>query len=146
MLRCSFIILFISLCITTQAQVVQNDKFRRALNDKYTSGFFSSDDAWMLVPPDDPAALGSLNVFQYLQGRIPGLQIYNTAGLKPFVQYRSARPAFFLDEVRVDEFVINSININDIALVKIFRPPFAGAFGNGPGGAIAIYTKDGDEE
>lgn len=146
MLRFVLIILLTSVFTTSYAQLVQSEKYRRALNEKYTSSLFSSDDAWMLVPPDDPAALGSFNVFQYMQGRVPGLQIYHSYGIKPVVRYRSVRPTFFLDEVRVDEYVINSVNINDVALIKIFRPPFIGAIGAGPGGAIAVYTKDGDEE
>ncbi|QGW26787.1 hypothetical protein GLV81_00530 [Phnomibacter ginsenosidimutans] len=31
----------------------------------------------------------------------------------------------------------------DIAYVKVFRPPFYGAYLGGAGGAIAVYTKDG---
>ena len=146
MVRYALIIWLMAIGLTANAQLVQSEEYRHQLNEKYTSGLFSSDDAWMLVPDDDPVAMGSLNVFQYLQGRIPGLQITNTAGLNPVIKYRSVKPAFFLDEVRVDEYVINSLNINDVALIKIFRPPFVGAIGNGPGGAIAVYTKDGDED
>jgi len=145
MVRYALIILLTAVGLTAHAQLVQSEEYRHQLNEKYTSGLFTSDDAWMLVPDDDPVAMGSLNVFQYLQGRIPGLQISNTAGLKPVIRYRHAQPAFFLDEVRVDEYVINSININDVALIKVFKPPFAGAIGNGAGGAIAVYTKDGDD-
>jgi hypothetical protein len=31
----------------------------------------------------------------------------------------------------------------DVALIKVFRPPFLGGAGGGSGGAIAIYTKKG---
>ena len=55
------------------------------------------------------------------------------------------RPALFLDEVRVDASLLSSISINDVALIKVFRPPFFGALGGGSG-AIAVYTKEGDEE
>ena len=30
--------------------------------------------------------------------------------------------------------------MSDIAYIKVFRPPFMGAAGSGPSGAIAIYT------
>jgi hypothetical protein len=33
--------------------------------------------------------------------------------------------------------------MSDVALVKVFPPPFFGAFGGGSGGAIAIYLKKG---
>jgi hypothetical protein len=38
-----------------------------------------------------------------------------------------------------------SLNIRDIAMVKVFRPPFFGSFGGGGSGAIAIYTKKGGD-
>jgi hypothetical protein len=38
--------------------------------------------------------------------------------------------------------VVN-IAVADIAMVKVFRPPFFGSAGGGSGGAIAIYTKKG---
>jgi hypothetical protein len=31
----------------------------------------------------------------------------------------------------------------DVAMIKIFRPPFFGAPGGGAGGAVAVYTKKG---
>lgn len=31
----------------------------------------------------------------------------------------------------------------DVAMIKVFRPPFLGAFGGGAGGAIAVYYKKG---
>ena len=33
--------------------------------------------------------------------------------------------------------------MTDVAMIKVFRPPFLGAPGGGSGGAIAIYTKKG---
>ena len=48
--------------------------------------------------------------------------------------------------MRVDAATITQLNVNDIALVKVYRPPFIGAFGNGPGGAIAVYLLKGEEE
>ena len=35
--------------------------------------------------------------------------------------------------------------MGDVAYVKVFMPPFIGAFGGGSG-AIAVYTKKGDEK
>ena len=40
--------------------------------------------------------------------------------------------------------MLNSVPVNDIAYIKVFRPPFMGGSG-GSGGAIAIYTKRGDD-
>jgi hypothetical protein len=46
---------------------------------------------------------------------------------------------------------VQTISLNDVEMIKVFRPPFLGDFGgatnktNGAGGAIAIYTKNGTE-
>lgn len=77
---------------------------------------------------------------------MPGLTIIDNGFYNPFVRYRGGYPAFFVDEIPVDAGTIASININDIALIKVFRPPFLAAVGGGSNGAIAVYTKDGCEE
>jgi hypothetical protein len=33
--------------------------------------------------------------------------------------------------------------MSDVAMIKVFDPPFFGAAGGGPGGAVAVYTKKG---
>jgi hypothetical protein len=43
----------------------------------------------------------------------------------------------------MDANALQSIPMSDVALVKVFRPPFFGGFGGGSGGAIAVYTKKG---
>jgi hypothetical protein len=40
---------------------------------------------------------------------------------------------------------VQSISVRDVAMVKVFRPPFFGAIGGGTGGAIAIYTRRGGD-
>jgi hypothetical protein len=49
----------------------------------------------------------------------------------------------FLDEMNADVNLLESISMADVALVKVFDPPFVGARGGGPGGAIAVYTRKG---
>jgi hypothetical protein len=51
----------------------------------------------------------------------------------------------FLDEMPVDVGFLNGLPVGDIAYVKVLRPPFYGAAGGGSGGAIAIYTRKGDD-
>ena len=41
--------------------------------------------------------------------------------------------------------MLSGIPVTDIAYVKVFRPPFMGGFGGGSGGAIAIYTRRGND-
>jgi hypothetical protein len=116
------------------------------MDERYTSGFFSGGDAVSFDLTDDPAAMGAMNIFTYLQGRVAGLQI-TTGGGGGGTQltWRGARPALFLNEMPVDVSQIENLPVADIAYVKAFRPPFFGATGGGSGGAIAIYTKKGGE-
>lgn len=139
-------ILFIVLgCIALNTSA-QKATYQQRLDDKYASGLFKSDNAYTLVVMDDPTALSYLSVFQYLQGRIPGLYIYQSGPFAlPFISYRQGRPALFLDEIRVDGQTLSSISLSDVAMIKVYRPPFLGYFG-GSNGAVAVYTKDGDEE
>jgi hypothetical protein len=128
------------------AQIQYPDRYRQNLDEKYTSGLFRGSNAYMLVPPDDPSSVGSITVFQYLQGRVPGVTINNASMFSPVVRWRMANTSFFLNEMRVDANTLALLNMSDIALVKVFRPPFIGAIGNSPGGAIAVYTLMGDDE
>ncbi|ANH81105.1 hypothetical protein A8C56_09040 [Niabella ginsenosidivorans] len=89
------------------------------------------------------------NIFDYLQGRIPSLTIarggqfgnyqlfYRQSGLRRPMQ-------LYLDEMPADAGMIASLNPNDIALVKLF-PSFVGAPGGGANGALAVYTKRGND-
>lgn len=115
---------------------------QQIMDEKYTSGLFTGGDATTFDLTEDMAALGSYNIFSYLQGRVAGLQI-TTGGGGTSLQWRNATPSLFLNEMPVDVTAIENIPVTDIAYVKAFRPPFFGATGGGAGGAIAIYTKKG---
>ena len=45
----------------------------------------------------------------------------------------------------IDADFVQSIPVTDIAYIKVFRPPFMGGSGGGGNGAIAIYTRKGDD-
>jgi hypothetical protein len=88
--------------------------------------------------------LGHLNVLQYLQSRVAGLQI--SLSTPTTITWRGQRTALFLNEIQQESAdVLESTPMSDIAMVKIFNPPFFGAFGGGGGGAIAVYLKKGVE-
>jgi hypothetical protein len=141
------LILLVGIVFETQAQMVYNEEFKESLDAQYTNGVFKGfNNAYMLVPDSDPAALGSFTVFQYLQGRIAGLMIDNSRMYSPEAKWRMSTTSYFLNEIQVDASILATVNMNDIGLIKVFRPPFVGARGNGPGGAIAVYTLQGDEE
>ncbi|MEI6950299.1 hypothetical protein V9K67_24170 [Paraflavisolibacter sp. H34] len=113
------------------------------MDDKYTSGLFKGADAYQFDLVNDPASMGYQNIFQYLQGKVAGLQI-TTAGADVSMQWRGGQPSVYLDEVQTDVSMISSLPVTDVAYVKVFRPPFMGGFGGG-NGAIAIYTRRGGD-
>ena len=116
----------------------------QALDERYSSGLFAGGDAQVFDFLNDPAALGGIDIISFLQGRVAGLMI-NRSGASTTMSWRGATPDLYLDQMQVGADFIQSINVQDIAMVKVFRPPFFGSMGGGSGGAIAIYTKKGGD-
>ncbi|WP_439506515.1 hypothetical protein [Sediminibacterium sp.] len=122
----------------------------QVLEEKYVSGLFKGGDAvsFNIMTPN---AISFSNIFTYLSGKVPGLQIVfgvdSTGKGIPRFFWRSQQDMLklFLNQVLVDAETILTLNINEIAFVKVFKPPFLGAALGAPNGAIAIYTKQGDE-
>lgn len=115
------------------------------LDEKYTSGLFSGGDAYQFDLLNDRTAVGSMSVFDYLQGKVAGLQIIT--GSPPSLQWRGGTPQIYLDEIPADANMISSLSISDVAYVKVLRPPFFfGGSGGGASGAIAIYTRRGNDK
>jgi hypothetical protein len=112
-------------------------------NEKHVRGLFRSGDERLISIMDDPAALGFNNVFSFLQSRVAGLQISPIGVNGGVATWRGGPVTFFMDEIRVSAQQIASIPMPDIAIVKAYPPPFLGAPGGG--GAVAIYTRRGDE-
>ena len=108
-------------------------------NEKNVSSLFRSGDERLISIMDDPSAMGFTNVFNYLQGRVAGLQIAPSGGAR----WRGGPVTFFLDEIRVSAQQIANMPMTDIAIVKTYPPPFIGAPGGGAG--VAIYTRRGGE-
>jgi hypothetical protein len=112
------------------------------LDETYTTGSFTSENSVIFGGMEDEFA-GNINILDYLQSRVAGLNIVrDTEEFGGYwVSWRNEPTAFFIDELPVDLQGIVSIPVSEIAMVKIFKPPFnGGAMGSG-GGAIAIYTK-----
>lgn len=113
------------------------------MDEEYTSGLFSGGDGYTFIMADDPRAQSSLSVLDYLQGKVAGLQISNTGADGGSLSWRGGTPSLYLNEMNTDVSMIQSTSMNDVAMIKVFRPPFFGASGGGAGGAIAVYTKKG---
>jgi len=131
---------------------VKKKSAEELLDEKYSKGMFSgfAERTIDLVHTDEP--IFQSNIFDYLQGRVPGLNISND-GPEYSIHYRQAATTssmglipmiLYLDEVQTDVSFISAIPANDIAMVKVFSN-FVGAEGNGAGGVLAIYTKKGED-
>jgi len=112
------------------------------MDKKYATGLFAGGDGYSFDMTKENASY--MNIFQYLQARVAGLQITGDLN-NPGLSWRGGRPSLYLNEMPVDVSMISSLPVTDIALVKVFRPPFMGGIGGGAGGAIAVYTKKGNE-
>lgn len=87
------------------------------------------------------------NILEWLRAKVAGLVVGIDPTLGEYrVTWRGQPTAVFLDEMPVDVNTLSLVSPTNIALVKVFRPPFAGAFFGGIGGAIVVYTKSGDGE
>ncbi len=115
---------------------------QQKLDEEYTSGFFAGGDGYTFDVANDPFGASAQSVLAYLQGKVAGLQI-STNGGQQSASWRGSQTSIFLNETNTDIDMLQSISMNDVALIKVYRPPFFGAIGGGAGGAIAIYTKKG---
>jgi hypothetical protein len=114
------------------------------MDEKYAKGLFTGGDGFQFDLVNDPHSSGYFNIFQYLQSKVPGLQI-NANDNPPSASWRGSPTALFLDEIQASADLIGNIPVTDVAYIKVMRPPFMGASGGGAGGAIAIYTRRGDD-
>ena len=113
---------------------------QQKLEEQYTSGFFAGGDGYTFATEDDPFAKSATSVLEYLRGKVAGLQIASDG---QSASWRGSQTSIFLNELNSDINMLGTVSMNDVALIKVFRPPFFGASGGGAGGAIAIYTKKG---
>lgn len=118
------------------------------LDEKYASGMFAGGDSYQFDVMDDPLSSAMMDIFQYLQGKVPGLQITigNGPGGAPSLSWRGGRPSLYLNEMNTDAQQLQNTPVTDIAYVKVFRPGSGVGFGGGSGGTIAIYTKKGGDQ
>lgn len=131
---------------TTLQEVIVKSRTKskeQILDEKYATGLFSGGDAVSFDLTDDPT-VNAYDIFTYLQGKVAGLQVTGN-GPNTTLSWRGGTPDLYLNETKTDVNMVSGINVRDIAMIKVFRPPFFGSFGGGAGGAIAIYSKKGSE-
>ncbi|HEX8333625.1 MAG TPA: hypothetical protein VF622_13475 [Segetibacter sp.] len=132
---------------------------KQLIDEQYTSGFFGDDpsrQSRIILPEEDPAFLASESLLAYLQNRIAGLQVNKDAS-EDAITWRGFATALYVNEIPQtsmntlgkiiqDASYIRSISMSEIAMVKIFNPPFFGATSSstgGQGGAVSVYLKSG---
>jgi hypothetical protein len=117
------------------------------LEKRYAKGMFSgSARATIDFVNEKPTYLGG-NIFEYLRGRYSYMQV---KGNFPnfYLVYRAMRSlmggdipmAIYLDEMQADANILTTVPMGDIAMVRIYGPGFLG-----PAGALAVYTKRGED-
>jgi hypothetical protein len=108
------------------------------------TGMFRASDAYAFDGNSSDQFIGWQNIIEWVRGRVPGMRVGQPQnGFNYDIQWQGSATQFFLNEMQVDAQTLATIPTADIAYVKVFRPPFYGAYLGGAGGAIAVYTKDG---
>lgn len=135
---------FINEKITDIEEVkIKGDKRNKTqkLNETLSSPLFKSANEMVFDFVNDNNGAGAINILQWLQGRVPGLQI-SSQGMNATATMRGGPVELFLDEMRADASLISSISVSDVAMIKVIRGMFSGSSGGG-NGAIIIYTRRG---
>jgi hypothetical protein len=120
------------------------------LDEKYARGAFAGESRKVFDLLNNTEELGSQNVFEFLESRVPGLAVVQSDGQIAIYYRQSATISslgnqamdVFLDEILTDPNTVAYIPVNQIAMVKVYST-FVGSTGNGAGGALAIYMKKG---
>ncbi|MEC3875326.1 hypothetical protein [Chryseobacterium salviniae] len=114
----------------------------KELNEELSSPLFKSMNETVFdFVNDNNSAEGYINILQWLQGRVAGLLLETNMG-NYIPKLRGNTVNIYLNEMKVDPSLVNSIPVSSIAMVKVIKDYFAGSFG-GANGAIAIYTRRG---
>ncbi len=114
----------------------------KKLNDELSSPGFKSVNEQVFDFVNDSSMITSSNVLKWLQGRVAGLTIQMQRGSYT-ASLRGGPVGIYLDEMLVDPSQVDNISTSDIAMVKVIKGFFAGGFGGGGNGAIAIYSRRG---
>ncbi len=129
--------------VTVESQTIQKE-------DEEIRKLYGAGD--VTINPDKiPGTVGFSNVFQLIQGRVSGVQVF-VSGLDVSVQIRGVgsinsgtTPLFLLDNMPVDASTLFQVNPRDVSSIEVFKDPARAAiFGaQGANGVIAVYTKSG---
>ncbi len=137
-----------SIAAFSQIRIAPQKSKEEILNETYCTGLFTTLHADYFDFLDESvsnSAMGYLNVLDWLQGRVAGLQVYSAKYNKRIPFIRNQRAGVFIDEMPVDYDFLSMLPVSDIAMIKVIKGPFSHPWG-GAGGTIAIYTIRGEVE
>ena len=122
----------------------------KVMEDKYVTNkiFAGGSHTTLDFVNDPPKSNLNQNVFEYLKGRLSSVNISGSMG-NYFLNFRGARGlvtgpipmAIFLDEQEITTQQASTINLSEVAMIKVLGTGFVGV--SGSGGALAIYMKKG---
>jgi TonB-dependent Receptor Plug Domain len=137
------------LTLSTTAQSYKGSTYHKTveekLNEDYCTGLFKSTHGTIFDMSAANNTFGFLNILDWLEGRVAGLQVYKSRTGVSIPVIRGTVAGVYVDEIPVSFSYLNAISNADIAMIKIIKSPFMGGF-NGAGGAIAIYTINVEED
>ncbi len=111
--------------------------------ETYTSGLFKNDNAYVFDGLENDELAQSQSIAWFLQQKVPGLNVAIDSANNEVFKWREEICSIFIDEFEVLPGEQMMVFPRDIAMIKVFRPPFQYSSTTGFGGAIAIYTKKG---
>src|SRR5258705_1145838 len=86
------------------------------LNEKYCSPLFKTTDGTIFdLSNDNTTAMAYLNILEWLQGRVAGLQVYHKKDGTPVAFIRNSKASIVLDEMPIDASSLNLVSVADIA-------------------------------
>ncbi len=114
------------------------------LDERYTSGFFRENPArksYILDLSNPNTVVAASTIMEYLTSRVPGLMVGGDGSM----QWRGHSPNLFLNEMKTDIATLSAIPLINVAMIKAFPPIFMFASGGGMGGAVIVYTRNGND-
>lgn len=113
-------------------------------NETYSSGLFKDANERVIDCLDNNNILSYPDCISFLQTQMAGIQFTIQNDGDRVIMWRGKEmSAFYIDEIAVDLEQMLGMNTADIAMLKVYPPPFFGS-SNGSGGAIALYTRRGE--
>lgn len=113
-------------------------------DEEYSTGLFHDGNERIIDCIDNNNIQSFPDCISFLQSRVPGLSISTERMGEMAVKWRGHQmKAFYIDEMAVDIDQLVGMNTADIAMLKVYPPPFFGSV-HGDGGAIAVYTRRGE--